>query len=66
MTRQRPRCEWLAAELHLSSLPCSPSCAIPNLHRILALLASVTRQELAHNVAYLMEENRIPRAMLQE
>lgn len=34
------------------------------LHPLLALLASVTRQELARQVAYLKEENRILRARL--
>lgn len=36
------------------------------LHPLLALLASVTRQELARQVAYLKEENRILRARLPE
>lgn len=36
------------------------------LHPIFALLASVTRQELARQVAYLKEENRILRARLPE
>ena len=34
------------------------------LHPLLALLASATRQELARQVAYLKEENRILRAGL--
>lgn len=34
------------------------------LHSLLALLASATRQELARQVAYLKEENRIQRARL--
>jgi putative transposase len=34
------------------------------LHPLLALLASATRQELARQVAYLKEENRILRARL--
>ncbi len=34
------------------------------LHPLLSLLASVTRQELARQVAYLKEENRILRARL--
>jgi transposase len=38
----------------------------PILHPIFALLASVTRQELARQVAYLKEENRILRARLPE
>jgi putative transposase len=36
------------------------------LHPILALLASATRQELARQVAYLKEENRILRARLPQ
>jgi hypothetical protein len=36
------------------------------LHPLLALLSSVTRQELARQVAYLKEENRILRARLPE
>lgn len=36
------------------------------LHPLFALLASVTRQELARQVAYLKEENRILRARLPE
>lgn len=36
------------------------------LHPLLSLLASVTRQELARQVAYLKEENRILRARLPE
>jgi putative transposase len=36
------------------------------LHPIFALLASVTWQELARQVAYLKEENRILRARLPE
>ncbi|MFN5801118.1 MAG: hypothetical protein ACK5AN_26650, partial [Planctomyces sp.] len=36
------------------------------LHPIFALLASVTRQELARQVAYLKEENRILRVRLPE
>jgi putative transposase len=36
------------------------------LHPLLALLASATRQELARQVAYLKEENRILRARLPE
>lgn len=36
------------------------------LHPLLALLASVTRQELARQVAYLKEENRILRSRLPE
>ncbi len=36
----------------------------PILHPIFALLASVTRQELARQVAYLKEENKILRARL--
>jgi putative transposase len=36
------------------------------LHPLLALLASVTRQELARQVAYLKEENRILRARLPQ
>jgi putative transposase len=36
------------------------------LHPIFALLASVSRQELARQVAYLREENRILRARLPE
>lgn len=35
-------------------------------HPLLALLASATRQELARQVAYLKEENRILRARLPE
>lgn len=38
----------------------------PILHPIFALLASVTRQELARQVAYLKEENKILRARLPE
>ena len=38
----------------------------PILHPIFALLASVTRQELARHVAYLKEENKILRARLPE
>ena len=38
----------------------------PILHPIFALLASVTRQELARQVAYLKEENKILRARLSE
>src|SRR5690606_3073931 len=34
------------------------------LHPLFALLASVTRQELARQIAYLKEENRILRARL--
>ena len=33
-------------------------------HPLLSLLASVTRQELARQVAYLKEENRVLRARL--
>jgi putative transposase len=36
------------------------------LHPLLSLLASVTHQELARQVAYLKEQNRIPRARLPE
>ena len=38
----------------------------PILHPIFALLASVTRQELARQVAYLKEENKILRARLPQ
>lgn len=38
----------------------------PILHPLMALLASVTRQDLARQVAYLKEENRILRARLPE
>ncbi len=38
----------------------------PILHPIFALLASVTRQDLARQVAYLKEENKILRARLPE
>lgn len=38
----------------------------PILHPIFALLASVTRQELARQVAYLKEDNKILRARLPE
>ena len=38
----------------------------PILHPIFALLASVTRQDLARQVAYLKEENRILRARLPQ
>ena len=36
------------------------------LHPLFALLASVTRQDLARQVAYLKEDNRILRARLPE
>jgi putative transposase len=36
------------------------------LHPLLSLLASVTRQELARQVRYLIEENKILRARLPE
>ena len=36
----------------------------PSLHPLLALLASATRQELARQVAYLKEENRVLRERL--
>ena len=36
------------------------------LHPLFALLASVTRQDLARQVAYLKEENKILRARLPE
>jgi hypothetical protein len=38
----------------------------PILHPIFALLASVSRQELARQVACLKEEHRMPRARLPE
>jgi len=38
----------------------------PLLHPLLALLASVTRQDLARQVAYLKKENRILSARLPE
>lgn len=37
-----------------------------NLHPLLALLASVTRQKLARQIAYLKEENKILCARLPE
>ena len=38
----------------------------PILHPLFALLASVTRQDLARQVVYLKEENRILRARLPQ
>jgi len=46
--------------------PCHGSTMNPILHPIFALLASVTRQELARQVAYLKEENKILRARLPQ
>lgn len=54
------RCPYVAAAI-ISAKCCSRHCI---LHPLLSLLSSVTRQELARQVAYLKEENRVLRARL--